>query len=155
MQLQWLKWPFKGELMAIRIDEYGHIIRDEIPTTNNSHDSVPSTRRNQFRSPDANVTYSYSRGTQSTPRSPSPILETNPTIPNSILTLGILSLVFVGTYYLSIAGVICAIVGLVKACRLADTNGQLVGKAKVGKKLCIIGLIVSGVYQLILFILFV
>lgn len=60
----------------------------------------------------------------------------------SCMTFGIMAVAFAVSYYLSLGGIIFGIIGLNKAKKfMEDTNGQLYGKAKIGKYMSLGGLI--------------
>ena len=63
----------------------------------------------------------------------------------SIMTMGIVSIVFACTFWLSLVGIIFGAIGLSKAKKFTEQCGQLYGKAKVGRYLSLGGLIGSCV----------
>lgn len=60
-----------------------------------------------------------------------------------VLVWGIIGLAFSCSFYFSFLGIIFSAIGLSKAKAFFAANGQLFGKAKVGKILATVGLIVS------------
>lgn len=73
---------------------------------------------------------------------------------SSALTMGILSLVFGEFPFLSILGIIFGALGLGKAKAFIASAGNLYGKAKVGRILSLVGLIISIVMTVIYFFYF-
>lgn len=67
----------------------------------------------------------------------------DPALAQNILVMGIISVAL--ACFVSIAGIIFGAIGLSKAKKFAEENGQLFGKAKVGKFLSLGGLIASCV----------
>ncbi len=63
--------------MAIRIDEYGHIIRDETSTSVNITNSTQNTGPDQLYVPDNASSLEYLSGVQAVSRSSTSILETS------------------------------------------------------------------------------
>ena len=76
----------------------------------------------------------------------------DPALAKSILVLGICAVAFAVTVWVSIAGIICGAIGLVKAKKFLDENGQIFGQAKVGKFLSLGGLIGSCAISAYVFI---
>ena len=63
--------------MAIRIDEYGHIIRDDTSTPTNATNSIQTSGGDQLYVPDDASSLGYASGTQNISRSSTPLLETS------------------------------------------------------------------------------
>lgn len=71
---------------------------------------------------------------------------------SSALTMGILSLVFACTFFISFLGIVFGAIGKGKAKQFALLNGLPAGKAKVGSILSTAGLIVGIIMTVILVI---
>lgn len=71
---------------------------------------------------------------------------------SSALTMGILSLVFTCTFFLSFLGIIFGAIGKSRAKQFALLNGVPAGKAKVGSILSTIGLIFGIILTVIVFL---
>jgi len=74
---------------------------------------------------------------------------------SGIMVLGILAIAFGAFYILAPGGIICGAIGLSKAKKFIEENGQLFGKAKIGKFLSLGGLILSCVMTGIILIYFI
>ena len=65
----------------------------------------------------------------------------NNELAKSVMIMGILSVAFACSFYLSLGGIIFGAIGLSKAKKFMEECGQLFGKAKIGKYLSLGGLI--------------
>ena len=74
----------------------------------------------------------------------------DPDLAKSILILGIVAVACAVSYIGAIGGIICGAIGLAKAKKFVEENGQVFGKAKVGKFLALGGLIYGSVCTAIL-----
>ncbi|MCR5328154.1 MAG: zinc ribbon domain-containing protein [Saccharofermentans sp.] len=68
----------------------------------------------------------------------------------SILIMGIVAVACAVSYIAAIGGIICGAIGLSKAKKFVEENGQVFGKAKVGKFLSLGGLIGGSIITAIL-----
>ena len=68
----------------------------------------------------------------------------DPELAKNIMVMGILAVAFACTYILAAAGIVFGAIGLAKSKKFIEANGQLFGKAKVGKFLSLGGLIASS-----------
>ena len=74
----------------------------------------------------------------------------DPALAKNILVLGIVAVACAVSYIAAIGGIICGAIGLSKAKKFVEENGQIFGKAKVGKFLSLGGLIAGSVLTAIL-----
>ena len=74
----------------------------------------------------------------------------DPALAKNILILGIVAVACAVSYIAAIGGIICGAIGLSKAKKFVEENGQIFGKAKVGKFLSLGGLIAGSVLTAIL-----
>ena len=68
----------------------------------------------------------------------------DPALAKNILVLGIVAVACAVSYIAAIGGIICGAIGLSKAKKFVEENGQIFGKAKVGKFLSLGGLIAGS-----------
>lgn len=111
------------------------------------NDFQPQTQTPVYSQSSNNESYNYN---YSQPAN-NPLLEK---LSSSALTMGILALVFAEFPFLSFLGIIFGALGLGKAKAFTASAGNLYGKAKVGRILSLVGLIISIVMTVIYFFYF-
>ncbi|MBQ9414481.1 MAG: zinc ribbon domain-containing protein [Clostridia bacterium] len=113
----------------------------------------------QYQQPTQQPTYQYQQPTtyqqapyQQPARAEDPAASA---LAKSLLTFGILATAFTFTFYFSFLSIIFGAIGLGKANTFATSYGPLYGRAKVGRILSLVGLIVGSVFTFICLIIII